>query len=29
MSIDFWNIDKKMAVFSVLSMDTTYDIGWF
>ena len=29
MSIDFSNIDKKMAVFSVLSMDTTYDIGWF
>lgn len=29
MSIDFPNIDKKMAVFSVLSMDTTYDIGWF
>lgn len=29
MSIDFPNIDKKMAVFSALSMDTTYDIGWF
>ena len=29
MSIDFPNIDKKMAVFSVLSMDTTYDIGCF
>ena len=29
MSIDFPNIDKKTAVFSVLSMDTTYDIGWF
>ena len=29
MSIDFSNIDKKMAVFPVLSMDTTYDIGWF
>ena len=29
MSIDFPNIDKKMAVFSALLMDTTYDIGWF
>ena len=29
MSIDFPNIDKKMAVFLALSMDTTYDIGWF